>query len=126
MAQVRLINSVFSVFSSGILSSPDASCFMLLFQAYGTAFLHRVKHKHTMAKNYFFQLPTVTERLPSGLRSGNSSATSSATRSISGQSRRIAQSSAWLLISLQRETRQGGLDPINCHIFKRLMTSSDL
>jgi len=95
---------------------------MLLFQAYGTAFLHRVKHKHTMAKNYFFQLPTVTERLPSGLRSGNSSATSSSTRSISGQSRRIAQSSAWLLISLQRETMQGGLDPIKSHF----STSDDL
>jgi len=79
----------------------DKSCFrlfvytkLLLSQAYGTAFLHRVRHKHTMAKNYFFHLPAVTAHLQSDLRSGNNSAVSSATRSLSGQSRRVTQSSA--------------------------------
>jgi len=76
-----------------------------LFQAYGTAFLQRVLHKHTLAKNHFFHLPAVTEHL--GLQveaaaarsmSANTSGASSApARSLSGggQSRRaVPQSSA--------------------------------
>lgn len=68
-----------------------------LFQAYGTAFLHRVKHKHAMAKNYFFHLPSVTaNQHQADLRptSNSTMSQSSAVHSLSGQSRRVAQSSA--------------------------------
>jgi len=33
------------------------------FQAYEAAFIHRIKHKHIQAKNYFAQIPAMTSFL---------------------------------------------------------------
>ena len=33
------------------------------FQAYGKTFIHKVKHKHTLARNYFSRLPGMAEHL---------------------------------------------------------------
>ena len=33
------------------------------FQAYGKTFIHKVEHKHTLARNYFSRLPGMAEHL---------------------------------------------------------------
>ncbi len=32
-------------------------------QAYGKTFVHKVKHKHTLARNYFSRLPGMAEHM---------------------------------------------------------------
>ena len=39
--------------------------FFVLFQAYGKTFIHKVKHKHALARNYFSRLPGMAEQLRS-------------------------------------------------------------
>ena len=33
------------------------------FQGYGTVFIHKVEHKHTLARNYFSRLPGMAEHM---------------------------------------------------------------
>ena len=36
-------------------------CFIVSFQAYGRVFCHKIKTKHTRARNYFSRLPGMSE-----------------------------------------------------------------
>lgn len=62
----------------------------LTLQEYSRDFLHRIQHKHTMAKNYFFRLPVMAEHMRAKVV--HSATVTSAVPPLSGK--RIVQSSA--------------------------------
>jgi len=65
---------------------------MLLMQAYGVEFLNRIKHKHTMAKTYFFRLPVMAEHMHASIQGTHAVNSAASVPTVSAK--RIVQSSA--------------------------------
>jgi hypothetical protein len=62
--------------------------------AYGIDFLNRVRHKHTMAKTYFFRLPVMAEHMHANIHNSRSTISSANTAATSLSAKRVVQSSA--------------------------------